>query len=284
VSGALLLCIYASLIGSPLTDTLENASRTSADEAIANLSREVAAMAAAVRDLSNNVATALVNTNSASSGQSNPSQPSSMDSMPRKKLLPQLDQANYQNIVHWSQDSYLKLRKPGEGTKLEDDEEDVDLEPGTSKKRSRKPKGMSPVTSSFMEDEDGQIVSREQQDAVRARAREPFNIFLTWGQPIPAISKKVDVYTMDEFINIMEENHPFLRLCENHWKSRQVFRTYYPPWHDTNVKKLVPKEEVIDVDADDNNKDEGGPSKRPRLDHGDSTRPTRSTPPRVTLR
>jgi hypothetical protein len=78
----------------------------------------------------------------------------------------------------------------------------------------------------------------------------------------------------------MEDNHSFLRFCDNHWKSEQVFITYYPAWHDNNVKKPG---EVIDVDAETDSKDEAGPSKRPRSDHSESTPPS-PAPTQVTTK
>jgi len=130
-----------------------------------------------------------------------------------------------------------------------------------------------------MEDENGNPVPQNQRNAVCERARKFFNLFLTSEKLIPPTSKRVDIRVMDEFISLMEENHFFLCLCDNHWKSEQVFRTYYPPWHKTNVKKPKELAEVIDVDdvdtddididnidADTDGEDHGGPSKWPRLD------------------
>ena len=268
--------------------------RVSTDNAIANLSREVAAMAAAVKDLSNNVAAALLNGKSSSFERSGPVGPSHNHEA-RRKLLPQLDRNDYKDVKQWDKTVYKQLRKSGEGAKLEGCEDNADLEPVTSKKHPRKPKGESPITSSFMELPTGKTATNDEQDAVRARARQFFNLFLTSGRPIPPSSKKVDVRVMDDFIAMMEENFFFLRLCSNHWKSEQVFQTYYPTWHDTYVKKPMAEQkakkllgekngEVIDVDADSGSEDQGGPSKRPRLDNGTPSPPPHPTPIQVTTK
>ena len=252
------------------------------DSAIANLSHQVAVMAAAVRGLSNTVATTLADVKPAPLAPSNSTELSSSNHALRVRLLPQLDRNQYKNVTHWGPELYKKLRKASKKTKPEDGEaDDPSPKPGTSKKRSRPSNDESPVTSCFMEDDQGGPIPLSQKNAVRLRARSFFHLLLE-RKKAPATAEKVDMESKDEFISIMEENYFFLRLCENHWKSEQVFRTYYPPWHDTHVKKPQ-REGVINVDDDS---DQEKPSKRPRTGDSDASFPNhprmgeaKSTPP-----
>ena len=234
-------------------------------------------MTAAVKELTSCVTMTLKNPNPAPTASSDPGEPSSPGHQPRRKPLPQLNCEEYENVGQWTNETYKQKRKRrGRKTEVEGGEEDANPEPNLSKKRRRP---TNSVTSSFMEDENGIPVPLSQKNAVRARARSFFNLFLKWDK-IPAKSEEIDMKTKDEFISIMEENYFFLRLCENHWKAEQVLRICYPNWYNTQVKKVqkAAKQDVINVDTEDeddedDHDDEEGPSKLPQLDNGEADVP-----------
>jgi hypothetical protein len=117
---------------------------------------------------------------------------------------------------------------------------------------------------------------------------------LGWSGPdkAPPSHREVDVDINTEYIVLMENAFPWLRLCENHWKSEQIWRNHYTGWlggairraekAKAKVKAKAAKEkagtegEVIDVDADADNGQSGREklSKRPRED-GEASEPKR---------
>ena len=268
-------------------NTTEETFRVSNDQDFAGLGHQMATMTAVVKELTSCVIMTLKNPNPAPTTSSDPGELSSPGHQPRRKPLPQLNREEYENVGQWTNETYKQKRKRrGRKTSVEGDEEDASPEPNLSKK-CRRP--TNSVTLSFMEDENGIPVPLSQKNAVHARARSFFNLFLKWDK-IPTKSEEIDMKTKDEFISILEENYFFLCLCENHWKAEQVLRICYPNWYNTRVKKVqkAAKQDVINVDTEDkddedDHDDEEGPSKLPRLDDGEADIPreeeAESTPP-----
>ena len=74
----------------------------------------------------------------------------------------------------------------------------------------------------------------------------------------PPSGQKADLQIRDEFVFLMERNFPWLRFCENHWKSDQLWSNHYPNWHkrvmeakeEAKAKASAEATKVIDVDSD----------------------------------
>jgi hypothetical protein len=81
----------------------------------------------------------------------------------------------------------------------------------------------------------------------------------------------------NEFIHQLENQYPWIWLCDGHWKAMKVATNSYPHWYahafkrklTETVKREAGKSKAavavppIDVDIDDN---EGGSSKRPQTE------------------
>jgi hypothetical protein len=197
-------------------------------------------------------------------------------------ILPtQLDRSGFPKIKHWFEDSYQESRKGGKR--------------GGEGNSEEKPKGS--VLSSYMEDLEGNEIPESSRRAVRRMARSFFIRLLqdgaapdTWGNaPLDA---------QNQLIFTLETQFPFLRYCENHWKSTMVATNSYSQWYKAangrwaNIEnKRKTEVNVIDVDTGESSKrpqTEGNdtrPSKRPRLEevqHSPSprSRPLRADPQR----
>ena len=162
-----------------------------------------------------------------------------------------------------------------------------------------------------MEDEDGNQMPEATKSAVRASARGYFEGMLASGTA-PTTWGSVPLRAKNELTNILENQFPFLRLCDNHWKANMVATNSYSQWHPTAseraaaakakeaVKRRAAEANIIDLDTseDDNKKTSKGPvdeketvsrpSKRPRIEdpqpspttHPLRPRPTKFVPPR----
>ena len=194
------------------------------------------------------------------------------------------------------------------GAKSEEDEDSLDngLAPGTSME-SRKAGKKIPVTSCFMEDENGMAIPETQKSAARAKAKSFWVKLFNKGEA-PTSYSKASIDIQDEYIALMENNFPWLRYCEAHWKSAQIWRINYSDWLITAEKDKAKREKaekekaaaegkVIDVDADDNSQDnqnvpskrpqvdgETSDPKRPRIEEDKPTPPTRPAPTKITTK
>ena len=199
-------------------------------------------------------------------------------------LLPQLDRANYKNVRHWDPDEYKGIRKGGNrgGKALSTDT------PRTS------------VLSSYMEDQNGDKIPESIKRAVRHTAKGFFEGLLQRNDA-PAAWGNVPLDVRHQFLNILERNFPFLRLCEGHWKANQVATNSYSQWYGNaadrraafQAKKASKVKVVIEVDANKQDMETTskrsrgkgdnipGPSKRPRVEGTQPTPPSRLRPTRV---
>lgn len=185
---------------------------------------------------------------------------------------PQLERAMFPSVKMWFSDDYKGRRKTVKGPedKLEDDSN------GTSKPS---------VLSSYMEDESGKVVHETSRAAVRAHAKAFFCSLLKNGRA-PAKWGDASLDVVNELVYELETNFPWLRLCEGHWKAKQVATNSYSQWLPVALNRLKndtakagkgsqsPDVEVIDVDAVELRRkkplkrrvvedDGAGPSKRP---------------------
>ena len=226
------------------------------------MNQQLAAIATGIADLPANIAKSLEHIPRPSAT----IEPPSSDAKSRIVPLPQLDRNEVSDkIGHWTPDRYLAMRKKGK----DDDTSDIDgSAPGDSPKTSRR-EGKKSTLSCYMEDENGDPIPNTQRDAARARARSFWRKLFNQGVAPPK-SGEADANITDEYIAFMEEGFPWLRYCENHWKSLQIWRNHYPSWHKDRMyearrAKMEVDADVIDVDAGRSN-DQVKKSKRRRMD------------------
>ena len=141
-----------------------------------------------------------------------------------------------------------------------------------------------------MEDEHGKPVPESERNSARLRAK----LFWNGLKSPPASGQKIDLKVRDEFVLLMEKNHPWLRYCENHWKADRIWVNHYPNWYKTAIegksRANAAPGEVIDVDSVDVDVqaprktslkrrvvhiETDDPHKRPRVEEDESTPPRR---------
>jgi hypothetical protein len=180
------------------------------------------------------------------------------------------------------------LRKGKQKKEDEDDLENDDLS-----SFSESSKGKTSTLSCYMEDEYGQAIPESQRKAARHTAKLFWNGLLKRktesGAPLklPSSGQKVDLDIREEFVFLMEDTYPWLRYCENHWKTDKLWSNHYPNWYKTVTG------EVIDVDMDDDgaqeppkrtlkrrvvHSDANDPQKRPRVEEDTSKPPVSRRP------
>jgi len=284
---------------------LYGVSSTSYNDSINGMHQQLAAIAAGINDLPSNIAKSLASiwTTPSTTSESLPTA-----FVPNSTLLPQLDRKKFPGVVHWEQGLYNSLRKKkldsndydDDDDEDEDDEDDGSVDNTTSSRTSAKSSKVS-TTSCYMEDEHGVQLSKTQKDAARAKAKG-FWIKLFSKGIAPSSHREVDIDINTEYIALMENSFPWLRYCENHWKSEQIWRNHYTGWlrgairraEKEKAKKAAAQKaaalaegKVIDVDAvvDKSQNGQETASKRPRED-GEMSKPKRrrveepeSTPP-----
>lgn len=244
------------------------------------LSVQVYTIAAGLSELPANIAASLANKLPAASTTSG-SISSKTKSM--VELLPQLDRLNFPKTKHWTPELYLHLKAAGVKDEEDDDIDLDDLAPGSSANGGGS-KIKTSITSCYMEDENGEQQSKTSKDAARATARA-FWVKLLNDKKAPKCFGEFDVDLKHEYILLMETIHPWLRLCENHWKTERIGHNHYSQWYSGAVKKQAKEAaakaaaegKVIDVDADNNRSHDGQEtnSKRPQPDDETINEPKR---------
>ena len=238
-----------------------------------------------------------------------PTDPHLLSSGPKIVVPPQLNRKDFPKVVHWTQGYYNSLRK---ATKAEEEAveslgSDAPM-PGSSKRSCKKSgqKGVSTL-SCFIEDKNGEQIPEDTKDAARAKAKA-FWVKLFNRGIAPPCHGEADINIQEGFQAHMENAFPWLRYCENHWKTDQIWRNHYSDWYRTKKnaeakekaeqekaarekaarEKAAAEGEVIDVDTDSpgsSQEVQEGSSKRPRVDD-ETSEPKRcrveevqSTPP-----
>ena len=100
---------------------------------------------------------------------------------------------------------------------------------GTTSGNNSPTKAKSPVTSEFMEDEFGNIFPPSKRREVSKDAKA----FWQWKHQEKVRLDKlpnIDWELRDEFRSTIEAAHPWLRLCEGHWKADQIWINNFSKW------------------------------------------------------
>jgi hypothetical protein len=160
---------------------------------------------------------------------------------------------NYELIQHWEAGLYNQLRhtkKKGKSKASTPDGADLD----------------DPITSLFMEDQNGVVISPSRRRKLKTDARVFWQSKYNKGEPLNNF-KNIDLGHRDDFRAFMEKAHPWLRLCENHWKVDQIWIDNFSQWKPaTPLKDGVKKEVTVkrgrseSIEDDQLEDDQPGPS------------------------
>ena len=209
--------------------------------------------------------------------------------------LPSLKPADYPGISYWHRQPWSDIRNRKNNASSEDS-----------------------TLTLFFEDAAGKLVPKSEIQAVRNFVHAYF-IILWDNERAPLSWTKAPLDLRINFVRSLEEEFEFLRYCDRHWKSEQIFMNYYPNWYSNktekkgkkpskrkradNVSNLVSNENgqegtINDGQGgdNDNDNDQGGDddngqggsdvdsdgrSKRPRIE-GPESAPTQPAPTNVT--
>ncbi|KAF9642394.1 hypothetical protein BDM02DRAFT_3133121 [Thelephora ganbajun] len=131
--------------------------------------------------------------------------------------------SDYPHLKYWNQAPWQEIRN---GTRVKD----ID----------------SPVLSLFFEDESGNLVSDEVKEEVRG------DLYAYWldmvtDKEIPVHYNGLSLRRQEDYRKTMEGKYPWLRLCEGHWKVKQIWVSH---WKKDRFPSLAPKKPKRNTLAD----------------------------------
>ena len=102
----------------------------------------------------------------------------------------------------------------------------------------------SPGFSRFFEDEDGQELSPDAKTQVFEDLYGFWLNTLKAGDPEKQLGNWSDIglKLKEDFHQTLESKHPWLRLCDGQWKSKQLWVNYYGTWRKGKVKSPTPSD------------------------------------------
>jgi len=233
--------------------------RAAFDKISGDLSQKVDALTHGLRNLPDAVAVSHGSTPALPSGSSPPPKISISTLLANAKRLPPLDQANFQNLAHWTPTTYRKRRKGD--SKTEDTTEDtllaLDVEPSGSDTKPNSKK--EAVLSCFLEDKDGNPISETEKKDMFA-IMGAFWQYLWDQKRAPKTFRRLNIETKLEWQMLMESNFECLRYCANHWKLDQLWINNYTSWRNNAERRerleskvnegVVADTIVIDLEGD----------------------------------
>ena len=126
--------------------------------------------------------------------------------------------------------------------------------------KAKDPDVNAPVLSMFLEDQFGKLVSEEVKDEVLDALQSYWIDVHNTGEKIRGWSE-TGLLRKDDFQTTMERKFPLLRLCEGHWKVRQLWTNYTGKWKRSSPSKRSPgdssdtqnkrQETPIEISSDD---------------------------------
>jgi hypothetical protein len=134
---------------------------------------------------------------------------------------------DYPCVPYWVQDDWLRLRG-GHG-------------PDTD----------SPTYSIFMVDASGDPIPEGVRADLRTEVVTYWNqIFRKGITPLPYDDNDADI--LDQFRTRIEKKFPWLRLCEGHWKVKQVWKNCYGGWKKKRLSATPPITKIEPAQIDGN--------------------------------
>ena len=155
-----------------------------------------------------------------------------------RKHLPNLNHGDFPGLPYWHKAAWGEICNGGKAVV----------------------KGDNPILTLFFKDATGDIAPKSEIQAARNLARSYFELLWTHKRAPPKWSDAPLDLQVD-FIRTMEEDFGFLRFCDRHWKSEQIFMNYYPTWYSgkTGTKKKTSKRaRPADDDGNDGDNDHWG--------------------------
>ncbi|KAF9642952.1 hypothetical protein BDM02DRAFT_3132746 [Thelephora ganbajun] len=92
-----------------------------------------------------------------------------------------------------------------------------------------------PILVLFFEDETRGLVPKSKIQSVRNAVKAYFE-FLQEKNRAPKSWTCAALDLQIDFTQTLEEEYEFLRYCDRHWKSKQIFMNYYSQWHKGKIK------------------------------------------------
>lgn len=226
--------------------TTDNVYRDTNNKKLDEIGEQVHSLTAGFKELSKTVTSALEN--------AHPSSPDGAHStFKAAKHLDRLDQKDFQAVWYWDREPWSKLR----GGKAEVKPDD-------------------PVLTIFLEDANGKPVPKQEMQAVRNHANGYF-VGLWDTERAPSSWKYAPLDVRVDFVRKLEEEFEFLRYCDRHWKSEQIFMNYYPQFLKSRKKPgLSKRKERADSEGGNDEENPNG-SKRSRVEES-APPPTQPTP------
>lgn len=228
----------------------DNVYRDTNSKKLDELSEQVRSLATGVKELSQTVMSALEGATSGS--------PDGVGSTYKAvKPLEHLPRKGFPDVQYWDRASWTELRSGKAGTKPDD-----------------------PVLTIFIEDAAGNPVSKSKMQAVRNHANAYF-AYLWNNKRGPKDWSHTTWHVWINFVWKLEEEFEFLRYCDQHWKSEQIFMNYYPQYRSSRIKNDTGKRKGRgDSEGGDTNEENPNGSKCPRV--GEPTPPPTQPLPRPT--
>lgn len=230
-----------------------NTSRDAYGRSVNDLTESVHSLANGFKELSGTIVSAL---EKITPGQSQAAGGNSDPAFGLLKHFPALDPANFKDLKYWHRAPWSDIRNGK-----------ADVDPD------------HPTLTLFFEDATGNLVPKTECQAVRDHAKKYFGQLWEAGRA-PDTWSDASPNLQIGFVRHMEGEFEFLRYCDRHWKSEQVFMNYYPNWYDNKknpkIKKSRKRARPNDEDKQDNNNDNNdnnGSSKRPRMEEVEAIPP-----------
>ena len=109
----------------------------------------------------------------------------------------------------------------------------------------------SPTLTLFMEDEFGRPISEEVKEELRSDAMMYWNGVLEKGKGA-SLKNYMDLglEQKEDFRSTMENKYPWLRLCDGHWKTKQVWINYFSRWRDGHMPQDASTRQVFHISSD----------------------------------
>ena len=149
---------------------------------------------------------------------------------------------NYEGLQYWEQGPWQAIRN---NSKIKPSDTD------------------SPILSLYFEDEDGNEIPLDVKEEVRG------DLFAYWldmareGE-VPVPYKKLGFKRQEDFRKVMEGKYPWFRLCDGHWKVKQLWINHW--------KKDTPEKLLRAI-----NETNSSPSTPPNYDHKLASTPNNQT-------
>jgi hypothetical protein len=133
---------------------------------------------------------------------------------------------DYEKVQHWDGKAWNAIRHPKKGSKAE--------------------RGANPKNVLFWEDENGDVIPPDERKVITQDARAIWQEMHDKGKRLDSLTN-LGWDVRDNFRARMEEAHPWLRLCRDHWKADQIWSNHFSGWSpagdEANTGSLSPKRE-----------------------------------------